>query len=227
MGILIGISAALFAISMAVKLTDTPAEEAASAYSGKYTLVIDAGHGGIDGGAVSASGLKESDINLSIALKTEALASVFGVKTAMTRTEDTDYSERSYSEHNNLVKRAEFTNSIDGAVLLSIHQNTFPDGRVSGAEVLYAETDGSERLGNLVQDNLIALLDPFNRRLARPAPKALLLTSSVDCPAILVECGFLSNEIEAEKLSDDGYQKKTAIAFIASYLCFLSENRSF
>ena len=93
----------------------------------RSTLVIDAGHGGIDGGAISDSGLKESDINLAIALKTEALAHFLGVDTVMTRETDTDNSEnKAYSEHDNLVERAKLANSTENAVLISIHQNKFP-----------------------------------------------------------------------------------------------------
>lgn len=193
----------------------------------RSTLVLDAGHGGIDGGAISDSGLKESDINLAIALKTEALAHFLGVDTVMTRETDTDNSEnKAYSEHDNLVERAKLANSTENAVLISIHQNKFPSAVVSGAEVMYSDNDDSKTLGLLTQGNLVSLLDSSNRRVARPAPKELLLTSSVDCPTILVECGFMSNPQEAQKLASNEYQLKIAAILAGSYIQYLNNAAS-
>ena len=193
----------------------------------RSTLVLDAGHGGIDGGAVSDSGLKESDINLQIALKTEALVRFLGIDTVMTRETDTDNSDnKAYSEHDNLVQRVKLANSTENAVLISIHQNKFPSAVVSGAEVMYSDNDDSKALGLITQDNLVTLLDSSNRRVARPAPKELLLTSSVECPTILVECGFMSNPQEVQKLASNDYQLKLAAILAGSYIQFLNNTAS-
>ena len=193
----------------------------------RSTLVLDAGHGGIDGGAISDSGLKESDINLQIALKTEALVRFLGIDTVMTRETDTDNSDnKAYSEHDNLVQRVKLANSTENAVLISIHQNKFPSAVVSGAEVMYADNDDSKALGLITQDNLVTLLDSSNRRVARPAPKELLLTSSVECPTILVECGFMSNPQEVQKLASNDYQLKLAAILAGSYIQFLNNTAS-
>lgn len=193
----------------------------------RSTLVLDAGHGGIDGGAISESGLKESDINLQIALKTEALVRFLGIDTVMTRETDTDNSDnKAYSEHDNLVQRAKLANSTENAVLISIHQNKFPSAVVSGAEVMYSDNDDSKALGLITQNNLVTLLDSSNRRVARPAPKELLLTSSVECPTILVECGFMSNPQEAQKLASNDYQLKLAAILAGSYIQFLNNTAS-
>lgn len=195
--------------------------------SSRSTLVLDAGHGGIDGGAISDSGLKESDINLQIALKTEALVHFLGIDTVMTRETDTDNSDnKAYSEHDNLVQRVKLANSTENAVLISIHQNKFPSAVVSGAEVMYSDNDDSKALGLITQDNLVALLDSSNRRVARPAPKELLLTSSVECPTILVECGFMSNPQEVQKLASNDYQLKLAAILAGSYIQFLNNTAS-
>lgn len=195
--------------------------------SSRSTLVLDAGHGGIDGGAISDSGLKESDINLQIALKTEALVRFLGIDTVMTRETDTNNSDnKAYSEHDNLVQRVKLANSTENAVLISIHQNKFPSAVVSGAEVMYSDNDDSKALGLLTQDNLVALLDSSNRRVARPAPKELLLTSSVECPTILVECGFMSNPQEVQKLASNDYQLKLAAILAGSYIQFLNNTAS-
>lgn len=193
----------------------------------RSTLVLDAGHGGIDGGAISDSGLKESDINLQIALKTEALVRFLGIDTVMTRETDTDNSDnKAYSEHDNLVQRVKLANSTENAALISIHQNKFPSAVVSGAEVMYSENDDSKALGLITQDNLVTLLDSSNRRVARPAPKELLLTSSVECPTILVECGFMSNPQEVQKLASNDYQLKLAAILAGSYIQFLNNTAS-
>ena len=193
----------------------------------RSTLDLDAGHGGIDGGAISDSGLKESDINLQIALKTEALVRFLGIDTVMTRETDTDNSDnKAYSEHDNLVQRVKLANSTENAVLISIHQNKFPSAVVSGAEVMYSDNDDSKALGLITQDNLVALLDSSNRRVARPAPKELLLTSSVECPTILVECGFMSNPQEVQKLASNDYQLKLAAILAGSYIQFLNNTAS-
>ncbi len=193
----------------------------------RSTLVLDAGHGGIDGGAISDSGLKESDINLQIALKTEALVRFLGIDTVMTRETDTDNSDnKAYSEHDNLVQRVKLANSTENAVLISIHQNKFPSAVVSGAEVMYSDNHDSKALGLITQDNLVTLLDSSNRRVARPAPKELLLTSSVECPTILVECGFMSNPQEVQKLASNDYQLKLAAILAGSYIQFLNNTAS-
>lgn len=193
----------------------------------RSTLVLDAGHGGIDGGAISDSGLKESDINLQIALKTEALVRFLGIDTVMTRETDTDKSDnKAYSEHDNLVQRVKLANSTENAVLISIHQNKFPSAVVSGAEVMYSDNDDSKVLGLITQGNLVTLLDSSNRRVARPAPKELLLTSSVECPTILVECGFMSNPQEVQKLASNDYQLKLAAILAGSYIQFLNNTAS-
>lgn len=182
-------------------------------------LVIDPGHGGIDGGAVSIGGQKESDINLAIALKLQQLADFLGVATVMTRTDDSMRTDvHSYSEHEDLVHRTEIINSVPGGVLISIHQNFYPTSQPSGAQVLYARDNDSQCFGELTHNNIITCLEPQSRRVAEPASKGLYITSNVNCPAILVECGFMSSFSDLEKLTSKGYQKKLAVVFMASYL---------
>ena len=194
-----------------------------SADTGLNTLVIDPGHGGFDGGAISDDGSKESDINLAIALKLRCLSELLGQPLTMTREDDryrSEYAE--YSEHEDLVRRTEIVNDTPGAILISIHQNDFPTAQPKGAQVLYSATEGSERLGKLLQTNLITHLDPENRRLACPAPKELYLTTNTSCPAVLVECGFMSNNFEVLKLKDPVYQTELAAVIAASYLTYIA-----
>lgn len=195
-----------------------------SAAEGIPILVIDPGHGGIDGGAVSDDGTKESDLNLSIAWRLRMIAELLGQSTRMTRADDssrTDYAD--YSEHEDLEHRTQLVNSVPGAVLISIHQNDYPTGQPSGAQVLYAASPGSETLGKRTHQNLITGLDPANRRVAEPAPRSLYMTAHVKCPAILVECGFMSNNFEVQMLCQDAYQCKIAAILAGSLLQELSE----
>ena len=191
----------------------------------RYTLVIDAGHGGRDGGAVAESGLKESEVNLEIALKMRDLAAFLGLDSVLTRETDTDFADGgNYSEHDNLVKRAELANRTPNAVLISVHQNNYPSALVKGAEVMYSLNNQSKELGLIAQDNFVTYLDRENRRVAHPAPENLLLTSSVNCPAILAECGFMSNPEEAQKLATDAYTSKIALILISSYVQFADKS---
>ena len=191
------------------------------------TLVIDAGHGGFDGGAISEDGTRESDINLSIALRLDSIVRFCGQKTVMTRWDDRRKTDiLSYSERDDLRQRAELTNSTDNPVLISIHQNYYPTAQPKGAQVLYSSFGNSEKLGSRMQELLVSRLDPENRRLAAPAPSDLYLTSNVRCPAVLVECGFMSNNFEVLKLKENAYQNALALVIAASYLEYISERIS-
>ena len=206
---------ALFTININAVDTLAPAEA--------YCLVIDPGHGGIDGGAVSIGGKKESDINLAIALKLQKIAEFYGESTVMTRTDDSMRTDaKSYSEHEDLVHRADIINSAQNGVLISIHQNCYPTSVPKGAQVLFSNDPESKRLGQLTHDNIITYIQPDNRRVAEPAPSKLYITSNVTCPAILVECGFMSNFSDMEKLDGGNYQTSLAVVFMASYLQYIS-----
>jgi len=185
------------------------------------TLVIDPGHGGHDCGAVAGDGTLESTINLDISLKLQALAEFFGLNVVMTRRDDsarTDF--QSYSEREELVHRVSIINSVPNAVLISVHQNCFPDPQPSGAQVLYAHNEMSERLGKLTHGMLVDMLNPANRRVAEPADKRLYMMANATCPAVLVECGFMSNTGDVEKLKNHQYQIKFAGVLLSSYIEF-------
>lgn len=190
-------------------------------------LIIDAGHGGTDGGAVAANGITESSINLAVSQKLEAAAKLFGIQTVMTRSSEAlNYPEEAESIHEKKVwdqqSRAELINSIPNAVLISIHQNTYPDPRPSGPQVLYGRVSGAEILGELAQTALTENVAPENRRLAAPISENIYLMKSSNCPAILVECGFISNEKELNLLLDDSYQCKLAAILLSSYIQYMN-----
>ena len=198
-----------------------------SAISAKNVLVIDAGHGGIDGGAIGVDGSKESDINLAIAQKLQALAIFCGKAVKMTRTDDTANCEyKDYSEHRELVRRAELANSTPGAVLISIHQNCYPTALPQGAHIIFSGNGNSAELGETIQKNITAAVDKNNRRVAQPDKNKLYILSNVSCPAVLVECGFMSNHFDIGNLRDSSYQKALSAVLFASYIQFITAEKS-
>lgn len=197
----------------------------ASALNGRPVLVIDAGHGGLDGGAVAADGTVESEINLAIALRMQALARLFGQPSAMTRSRDVlDYPETASTTHAKKVwdqkQRVALINALPDAVLVSIHQNKYPDARPHGPQALYGKAEGSEALAALLQSELTRSLCPENRRVAAPISESIYLMKNIQCPAVLVECGFLSNPEEAARLASPDYQTQLALVLTASCLQF-------
>ncbi|MCI8524490.1 MAG: N-acetylmuramoyl-L-alanine amidase [Oscillospiraceae bacterium] len=215
--ILLALVAAAMALTGVLSATRLLEQQAAAAMAQSIpTVVIDAGHGGEDGGAVSVSGVLESQLNLEIALRVESFLALTGFETVMVRESDTavyDPSASTISEKkvSDLRNRVQLVNQTPGALLLSIHQNLFSEGKYAGAQVFYAKTDGSRDLAERTQQNLIDTVDPKNHRQAKPA-ETVYLMNHIQCTGVLVECGFLSNEAEDLKLQDAGYQKKLTLA---------------
>lgn len=174
-------------------------------------IIIDPGHGGIDGGATSCTGILESMINLEIALKLNDLTQLLGIKTVMIRTTDCSiYSEGesiAAKKVSDLKNRVSIVNETADALLVSIHQNYFPDNRYSGAQVFYSDNKDSVELANMLQSSLVQTLNPGSNRKAKKA-SGVYLMEKINNPGILVECGFISNTDEEQKLRDSEYQKK-------------------
>ena len=187
----------------------------------KVCIVIDPGHGGEDGGAVSCSGIPESSYNLEISQKLNALLNLLGYHTEMIRTSDisvyTKGETLAQKKASDLKERVNRINSLDQAVLLSIHQNHYPDERYSGAQVFYANTEGSPELAQQLQAFFVSTLNPGSRRQAKKA-SGIYIMEHIRCPGVLIECGFLSNHAEETKLRDPEYQKKLCCV-IASATC--------
>ena len=177
----------------------------------QYTIVIDAGHGGEDGGAISCTGVLESQINLEIAIRLNCLLRFMGLNTVMIRTDDvsvyTEGNTLSQKKVSDLKERVRITNSMQSAILVSIHQNNFSDNRYTGAQVFYAPTNGSKMLAEKLQSNFISTINPDSKRNVKPAD-GIFLMQHVTCPAVLIECGFLSNVSEESMLRDRRYQQK-------------------
>ncbi|MGH4052228.1 MAG: N-acetylmuramoyl-L-alanine amidase CwlD [Clostridium sp.] len=178
-------------------------------------ILIDAGHGGIDGGTSSKNGTVEKNINLNIVKKLKASLQNAGYEVIMTREEDTGLYSSSgtirqrYIE--DLKKRCDLKKSSNCEMLISIHLNYFPESKYYGAQVWYSNYKESVSLATLIQNNFRIDLDPTNKRVQKPAKTAYrLLRDNDTMPSVIVECGFLSNDEEEQKLKSDEYQEKIA-----------------
>ena len=179
-------------------------------------IVIDAGHGSPDGGATGASGTREELVNLEISRRLERLLALLGYETIMTRTGPESIATEGDTirrrKQSDLQNRVALVNELPAAVVVSIHQNHFPDSRYHGPQVFYG--GGGEELARTAQTALTAALAPGSRR-AHKAASGIYLMERITHPGILVECGFLSNPAEERKLNDPAYQNKIAAILAA------------
>ena len=184
-------------------------------------LIIDAGHGGVDGGAVSITGGKESEINLQIAKKADLLAAFFGINTVMTRADESiEYPEITETIHDKKVydskRRIDIINNTSNATLVSIHQNHFDDSSVIGAQIFYNSFENSSILADFVSTNLKEFAEKV--RTPQKISDNIYIFRYAKCPSILIECGFISNEHENSLLINNNYQIKTSLAVIIGFL---------
>ena len=221
--------AALMTILWTIAHHSLPRQTAAEARAWPpVPVILDAGHGGPDGGAVSLSGVSEAGLNLAITLRTQGLLAFLGVPTQLTRAGEgsLDYSPDATIRQNknaDLQARLALSEGLPGCPFISIHLNNFRQSRYSGAQVFYGgHSGGSQPLAEALQERLRAVLDPENRREAKPAPEVFLMTH-ITAPAVIVECGFLSNADEAEKLQNPHYQTQVALAIAAGYVDYLTQ----
>lgn len=182
------------------------------------TIIIDAGHGGVDGGAISCTGVLESQINLKIALRLRDLCHLMGFETCMIRTSDisvyTEGKTIAAKKASDLRQRVRIVNSTNGGILISIHQNTFSDSQYSGAQVFYAATDGSKALADQLQNTITGSINKGSTRESKPAGSVYLM-QHINRTGVLVECGFLSNPSEEAKLRNAEYQKRICCAIVS------------
>ena len=193
----------------------------------QHTLVLDAGHGGVDGGAVAEDGTAEQDINLAIVKKCQVFAGFFGIRTVLTRTDQQSlhYDPASTVRQNKVADihaREEITNRAKNPIFVSVHLNKFSDSQYTGAQVFWSKNNPEgQLLAESVQDQLTLGLHPVRQRVAKQAPDSVYLMKHLTCPAIIVECGFLSNQQETEQLKQDSYQKRLSVCMIQGYLNYL------
>ena len=193
-------------------------------------LIIDPGHGGEDGGAVSADGTVESHINLSIALTSADLARFLGWEIVMTREEDIsihDDTAKTLREKkvSDLKNRVSLCDNTANGILISIHQNSMPSAKsVRGAQVFYNETNEGIDLAQTIQNVLNQTISSDHKKETKPIGSSSYLMKSVSVPAVLIECGFLSNETECQLLRSAEYQRKISLCIIAAVSNYLTSS---
>ncbi len=186
------------------------------------TVIIDAGHGGEDGGASGKGGSLEKELNLDIATKIANMLRASGIKVIMTRTEDILLYDRNadYMGHKkslDLRARLDIAKNNPDSVFVSIHMNAFGDARYKGLQVWYSKnTAGSKRLADTVQNFVRETLQNDNDRKTKAANSSIYLLDRAVCDSILIECGFLSNSEEEALLLDESYRKSLAFTVFAA-----------
>ena len=191
----------------------------------QHCIIIDAGHGGEDGGATSCTGKLESSFNLEISLRLNDLLHLLGYDTAMIRTSDVSIYTKgetiAQKKVSDLKERVRIANETENALLLSIHQNTYPESRYSGAQVFYANTAGSQQLAKELQSSFTTTVNQGSNRKSKKSV-GIYLMEHISCTGILVECGFLSNPEEEARLRSMEYQKKICCVIASSVSTYLS-----
>lgn len=194
--------------------------------SKRQTVIIDAGHGGFDGGAVASDGTVEKDINLSVSLKLEQILNLYGYDVIMIRDTDTalntDGANTRQKKRSDIMYRYSVMQENPGSIYLSVHQNNFSASYCNGAQMFYSDsTEGSKELANQIQES-IRQIQPNNDRVIKPCTDDVYLIYHATTTAVLVECGFLSNQDDLQNLKNDEYQMKLAFAIssgLNNYIC--------
>lgn len=219
---IIGLIAIVFAGLLLVKNAKTVSAFSPQSWQ-KAVVIVDAGHGGEDGGAVSANGVAESRINLAIAVRVDYLLHFVGQETFMTRTgEEAIYSSDATTlrekKVSDLKNRVSMVNEQENAVLLSIHQNSLPSHpNVHGAQVFYNTVEPGQGMAETVQALLNKNINSGNEKAAKPIDNSVYLMKNSQAPSILVECGFMSNGDEVRLLQSEDYQLRLAACIVAGF----------
>lgn len=207
-----------------VAVSKMMAVNASSSQTINTTVIIDAGHGGPDGGTSANDGTLEKNINLQIALKLENILKSMGINTVMTRTEDISIHDESANtirkkKISDLKNRLSIINNTDDSVFVSVHQNHFSESIYYGTQIFYSKNNPeSSVLANSIRQSVISVLQKDNTREIKQSGTDIFLLHHAETPAVMVECGFLSNAEETAKLKDENYQRKLAF-MIAIGIC--------
>ena len=193
-------------------------------------VIIDAGHGGFDGGAVADDGTLEKDLNLQISLKAEDIAKALGLNVIMVRTDDigTDTNNgKTIRSHkvSDLKNRLNLMTKYENSIYVGIHLNKFAQSSVHGAQVFYAPSVAtSDELASDIKDSVEKYVQTDNDRIIKAGTKDVYLLYNATKPAVIIECGFLSNNNDLANLKNDEYQSKMAFSIVCGVLNYLNSN---
>ena len=196
--------------------------------SNEAPIILDAGHGGEDGGAIGVGGILEKDIKLSVTVKTNSVLRFFGYQTLLTRNGDNMTCDEGLSSQrarkvSDIKNRFALLENTDCLCFISIHQNFF-GGNAHGAQIFYSGgNEESKILAQTLQDNIRTALQPENSRVIKQATDDIYILYHTKKPAVLAECGFISNSSDAAMLTDEEYQNKLAFVIAESTLKYLAE----
>ncbi len=194
----------------------------------EYVIVLDAGHGGVDTGANGVVGKYESELCLEITNKVCAFLNMYGNKTVMTRTEDKMLVSKNTSlsrKQSDLAGRVEFANEFENPVFVSIHMNTYPLESCKGTQIFYSPNDPQSKvLADIISENIKSTLQPDNTRVNKEAGSNIYVLHKLDKPAVLIECGFITNYEEASLLNNDEYQNKLAAVIAESIMEYIKNS---
>lgn len=219
-----------FSSVMLLYLSNSFAGAVKTSNGGMPVVIIDPGHGGEDGGTQSEDGTLEKDINLAISLKINDILLSEGFNTVLVR--DGDYliydessstlREKKVSDIHNRMK---IMGSYDDCIFLSVHQNYFTESKYSGAQVFYSKNNPeSQKIALEIQSAIVSELQPDNTREIKESTTDIYLLYNAQAPAVMVECGFMSNKEEAANLCDENYQLKMAESIVKGLKQYL-ENK--
>ena len=219
---------AVFALFLSFGISLCSCNEYVDTMSQVPIIILDAGHGGEDPGAIGCDGVYEKDLNLSICelIRGELIAR--GYTVVMTREEDRLlYTEaeniKGLRKISDLKNRVKIFNSYESAISISIHMNTFSASQYRGTQIYYSNIDEADRLAAAIRDSVRVELQPDNKRPLKHSEGIYLLENS-KIPTVLVECGFLSNPEECEKLSKKEYQKRLSFSIVCGIIKYIEEN---
>lgn len=193
------------------------AEKNVSEMKSRYTVVIDAGHGGKDCGTIGIDGTEEKGINLSISLILYDYLMVCGINAVLIRSGDYElYNSEEEKSRSDLYNRLDFVNSITNSMLISIHQNHFEDSREWGTQIWYsANNEKSKVIADGILSSVKYYIQPENKRVNKQSDSSYYILYKASVPSVMVECGFMSNENENALLQNQNYQRKFAFAVLA------------
>ncbi len=228
MGMAALLLAGIFFLGRQGALMAPEAAAAAAEVEAAPLVVVDAGHGGEDPGKVGVNDVLEKDVNLQIARKLKEYLESQGVRAELLREEDAGLNDADASNKKvqDLQRRCDRIHELQPACTVSIHQNSYPEASVKGAQVFYyTHSAEGEALAKDIQEQLIGQVDPENHRQAKGNTTYYLLKKT-DVPLAIVECGFLSNPQEAELLTQEDYQTRVAKAVGDGILEYLTGKKA-